>query len=92
MINLDEVKNYLRIGHDEDDTYIENLITMSKQLIKEQTGVEFKEEDDVYKMAVLQAVAHYYDKRESYSEKTAVAVPYTLDCLIKHIGMRGPIK
>lgn len=91
MIELEEVKKYLRISYDQDDIYINELLIMSKQLIKEQTGVEYTQEDQVYKMAILQAIAHFYDKRESFSEKSAVTVPYTLDCLIKHIGMRGPI-
>lgn len=88
-ITLEETKQYLRISYENDDTYIESLITMAKQLIKEQTGVEYVEGDEVYKMTILQAVAHFYDKREAYSEKAVTTVPYTLDCLIKHIGMRG---
>lgn len=91
MIQLADVKQFLRIAFNDDDTYINNLIVMAKQLISEQTGVEYTENDKVYEMAILQAVAHYYDKRESFSEKSAVAVPYTLDCLIKHLGMRGAL-
>jgi len=90
-ITLEETKKYLRIAYSNDDAYIESLITMAKQLIKEQTGVEYKDSDEVYKIAVFQAVAHFYDKRESYSEKSITTVPYTLDCLIKHIGIRGPV-
>lgn len=88
-ITLEETKKYLRISYDNDDTYISGLVTMAQQLIKEQTGVEYIEGDEVYKMAILQVVAHFYDKRESYSEKSITTVPYTMDCLIKHIGMRG---
>lgn len=90
-ITLSEAKQYLRIAYSNDDTFITSLITMAKQLIKEQTGVEYTNGDEVYKIAVFQAVAHFYDKRESYSEKNITTVPYTLDCLIKHIGLRGPI-
>ncbi len=90
-ITLEETKQYLRITYANDDKYIEDLITMAKSLIKQQTGVEYTNADSVYKMAVLQVVAHYYDKRESFSEKAVNSVPYTLDSLIKHIGMRGPL-
>ena len=89
-ITLAETKQYLRIAYSNDDTFITSLVTMAKQLIKEQTGVEYTNGDEVYKIAVFQAVAHFYDKRESYSEKSITTVPYTLDCLIKHIGLRGP--
>lgn len=92
MIKLADVKKYLRVAHDEDDNYIESIITMVTQLIEEQTGVEDSTNDYVYKMAILQGIAHFYDKRESFSEKSQVTVPYTLDCLIKHIAMRGALK
>lgn len=91
MIELQEVKDYLRVSHNLDDNFISGLIETAKQLIEEQTGVKYSDSDKVYKMTILQVVAHYYDKRESFSEKAAVTVPYTLDCLIKHLGMRGPI-
>ena len=90
-MELTEVKNYLRISHNVDDGYITGLISFAKKLIKEQTGVGYNDNDEVYKIAVLQTVAHFYDKRESVSDKTSVTVPYTMDCLIKHIGLRGEI-
>lgn len=88
-IELKDIKQYLRISHDIDDDYIKELVEMSKQLIEEQTGVIYSESDKVYEMTIKQVVAHFYDKRESFSEKSAVEVPYTMDSLIKHIGMRG---
>ena len=91
MIELQDVKDYLRVSHNLDDNFISGLIETDKQLIEEQTGVKYSDSDKVYKMTILQVVAHFYDKRESFSEKSAVTVPYTLDCLIKHLGMRGPI-
>ena len=87
-IELDEVKLYLRITHSEDDEYITRLITMAEQFIYEQTNIEYDDDDETYKQAVLLAIAHFYDKRESTSEKGQVTVPMTLDYLIKQIGMR----
>ena len=90
-ITLLEVKNYLRINHNVDDTYISELINFSKKFIEEQTGVKYTTFDTTYRMAIYQVVAHFYDKRESVSEKSNVVVPYTLNTLIQHIGMRGEI-
>lgn len=89
---LDDVKKYLRVQHDIDDKYIETLIILSKNYIKEQTGVEYHKCDTVYQHAIMLMVAHFYDNRASISEKNLVNVPYTLDCLIKHIGVRGEYK
>lgn len=69
MTELAEVKQFLRISYNDDDEFISSLITMAKQLIEQQTGVTFTTYDSVYKMAIFQAVAHFYDKRESFSEK-----------------------
>ncbi len=90
-ITLSEVKKYLRITHNVDDSYITELINFAKKYIEEQTGVQYTTFDETYKMALYQVVAHFYDKRESVSEKTAVNVPYTMNTLIQHIGMRGTI-
>ena len=88
-IVLNDVKKYLRISHTVDDTYITELIDFAKKYIKEQTGVDFTTTDTTYRMAVYQVVAHFYDKRESISDKSNVIVPYTMNTLIQHIGMRA---
>lgn len=88
-ILLNDVKKYLRITHEVDDNYITELIDFAKDYIKEQTGVDFVTFDKTYRMAIYQVVAHFYDKRESVSDKANVIVPYTMNALIQHIGMRG---
>lgn len=90
-MELNEIKNYLRINHNVDDCFLENLSVFAEKLIEEQTGVQYCNNDEIYKMALLQVIAHFYDKREAVSEKTNIVVPYTMDCLIKHIGIRGAI-
>lgn len=89
---LENIKSYLRITHKVDDTYITSLIQLSKRFIKEQTGVEYKEGDEVYCQAIMLMVGFYYDNRQAVSGKTMVNVPFSLDCMIKHIGIRGEFK
>lgn len=88
-LNLEYVKKYLRIDFNNDDAYLGDLITLSKDFIKQQTGVEYNAADTVYNQAVLLMVAHFYDNRTPISEKAVVNVPNSLDCMLKHIGMRG---
>lgn len=90
-LNVEYLKKYLRIDYDIDDTYLTDLIDLSKKFIKEQTGVEYNKNDSVYNQAVLLMCAHFYDNRTPISEKAVVNVPYSLDCMLKHIGMRGSI-
>ena len=88
-ITIKDVKQYLRISYSNDDNYLELLIKTAKQLIEEQTGVVYNDKDEIYRLAILQVVSHFYDKRESFSDKSLTTIPYTMDCLIKHLGMRG---
>lgn len=91
MMNLNYIKSYLRIDFDDDDSYLSDLINISKNFIKEQTGVDYSATDLVYNQALLFMIAHYYENKTSFSEKSISQVPYTLDCMVKHIGMRGAI-
>lgn len=88
-IELNKVKNFLRITHNFDDDYILALIEMAKKFIFHQTGVEYIKGDDIYEMCILQCVSHFYDNRSPVIDKALINVPYTLDALIKDIGMRG---
>lgn len=88
-ITLEDTKKYLRISHNIDDDYILDLIELSKNFIEHQTGVTYKEPDNIYEMCILQCVSHFYDNRSPISEKAVTQIPFTLDCLIKDIGMRG---
>ena len=91
MLEREYVKKYLRIDFDCDDGYIDDLIQMSKDFIKEQTGVEYNESDTVYTQALLLMIAHFYDNRTPVSEKAVSEIPFSLGCMLKHIGMRGSI-
>ena len=91
-LTLDDIKAYLRINHDVDNTFLASLKETSKEFIKEQTGVEFQDGDKVYEQCVLFLVAHLYDNRASVTEKATTEIPYTLDALLRHIKIRGAIE
>lgn len=91
-IALSDIKAYLRINHDVDDRYIEQLVAVAESFIKEQTGVKYSDNDKVYRQGVLFLVAHLYDNRSAVTDKTVNSVPYTLDAIIKHIKLRGELE
>ncbi len=81
-ISLEDVKSYLRVQHNLEDTFITGLINTAKILIKDETGVEYVENDEIYELLIKFIVQHYYNTRASASDKTVYEIPYTLKYLM----------
>ena len=67
IITLDEMKNYLRVDHDDDDKLIKCLIISSEQLCMDVARIsdeESFEKEPCSKVAVMYAVAYLYEHRE----------------------------
>ncbi len=86
---LSDVKEYLKINYYDEDELINALIKTAKQLIKDTTGVSYNEADEVYKLLIRYLAAHYYENRQAVGEKNMTELPYTIQHLMAHIGVRG---
>lgn len=87
-LELADVKKYLRIDFDNDDSYIQDLIVMSKSYIKEQTGKEYTAGNRVYEQAILLMVSGFYDNRTPFSEKAVDEMNcMSLRYMLNHISM-----
>ena len=68
LVTLAEMKNYLRVDHDEDDMLITNTIQAAEKLCMDVARVESEDEYlavfDAGRIAVLYAVAYLYEHRE----------------------------
>ena len=68
LVTLAEMKNYLRVDHDEDDMLITNTIQAAEKLCMDIARVETEDEYltvfDTGRIAVLYAVAYLYEHRE----------------------------
>ena len=89
-MELNEVKNYLRIDDDitTDDKLLTTLQAAAIDYITNATGKKYRETDTVYNMCVLQLVAHWYDNRTIICSKPGALseIPYTVTALITHIA------
>ena len=66
IVNLDEMKGYLRVDFDDDDALIENFITTGQNLCADIARLSVDELSAIpsSKIAVMYAVAYLYEHRE----------------------------
>lgn len=67
VVTLSEMKNYLRVDHDDDDTLLRNIMESSQKICMDVARTEDEdvfEEEPVARIAVMYAVAYLYEHRE----------------------------
>lgn len=68
MVTLQEVKQYLRIDFEDDDTLLLSLISTAKQLVMDVGRMDeerFPENEDVVRTAMLYTVSYLYENRNT---------------------------
>lgn len=68
MVTLQEVKQYLRIDFEDDDTLLLSLISTAKQLVMDvgrMNEERFSENEDVVRTAMLYMVSYLYENRNT---------------------------
>jgi uncharacterized phage protein (predicted DNA packaging) len=90
-MTIDDVKNYLRVDFDitEDDNLIQSLMTAEQQYIVNQTGKQYKANDEVWNMTIKLLVAHWYEVRQLNPIKPGALseYPHSVTALINHIAV-----
>lgn len=77
VVSLEDIKLYLRVDGDEEDTLISNFIKVSEDLVE---GIlryplsEFEIVPEIIKQAVMYSVANMYEKREDYDAKEVIDI------------------
>lgn len=68
MVTLQEVKQYLRIDFEDDDTLLLSLISTAKQLVMDVGRMDeerFSENEDVVRTAMLYTVSYLYENHNT---------------------------
>ena len=68
MVTLQEVKQYLRVDFEDDDTLLLSLISTAKQLVMDVGRMDeerFSENEDVVRTAMLYTVSYLYENRNN---------------------------
>ena len=88
IVNLDEMKGYLRVDFDDDDALLGDIISRSQQICMDVARISDTEEFEkhpVSKIAVMYAVAYLYEHREDADHR---ALTVGLRALL--FGIREP--
>ena len=67
VVTLSEMKNYLRVDHDDDDTLLRNIMESAQRICMDVARTEDEdvfEEEATARIAVMYAVAYLYEHRE----------------------------
>ena len=89
IITLDEMKNYLRVDHEDDDILLESLIASSQQLCMDVARIsdeESFEKEPCSKVAVMYAVAYLYEHREDAKHLELI---FSIRALLSGIRQEG---
>ena len=68
MVTLQEVKQYLRVDFEDDDTLLLSLISTAKQLVMDvgrMDETQLAENEDVVRTAMLYTVSYLYENRNT---------------------------
>lgn len=66
ILTVEEIKVHLRIQHDEEDGYLENLIAQVQATAEDYCRVTFEDNaPEPVRLAVMLMVSHYYENRDN---------------------------
>lgn len=103
-MTLSEVKLYLRVDHDDEDTLITSLLAAAENYIQKTTGkTQVKTgtdelgvttyaaitTDELYNLCVKIMVAHWYENRAIQSPSATNDFSFSAQALINHISLCG---
>lgn len=77
VVSLEEIKLYLRVDGEEEDTLISTFINVSEDLVEgilRYSVSEFEVVPESVKQAVMYSVANMYEKREDYDAKEVIDI------------------
>lgn len=90
-VELEKIKNFLRIDEDltDDDDLIMSLMEAAQTIIEQMTGRTY-DNSQLFTLAIMQLVGHWYENRSIYTTKTNVHdMPLSVQAIINHLGVNA---
>ena len=83
IVTVPEVKAYLRIQHDDEDSFIGNLIEQAQSAAEDFCRVSFSEDaQPPVRLAVLLMIGHYFENRDNPDKQVYLAMRMAFENLL----------
>lgn len=86
-MTLDDVKLYIRVDSNVEDSLIQDLMDAAQNYIQRMTGKIYAPNDPVWNMAIKYLCSHWYENRDDTVVGRDAKVDHTIDALISHIAL-----
>lgn len=92
-MDLEDIKNYLRIDGDEEDDLLRTMIDAGKEFIRSAVG-EYDDTDSTAQVLLAAVVQNMYDNRELMQSEQQVKkrIEYTFQSMILQLRMKYGLK
>lgn len=92
-MDLEDIKNYLRIDGDEEDGLLRTMIDAGKEFIRSAVG-EYDDTDSTAQVLLAAVVQNMYDNRELMQSEQQVKkrIEYTFQSIILQLRMKYELK
>ena len=91
ILTLDEVKLWLRIDGDADDTSLAILIATAEQYLKNATGIEFNSTNTLAKLLCMSLISDWYENREHVG-KESDRTRFTIQSILMQLTYGGDVQ
>lgn len=82
---LEELKQYLRIDNEVEDSFLDSLILLARNYISTATGKNFNENNPKHKLAAYLFCSHQYEQRVPVVSVNTKTLEYSLQSLLFQI-------
>ncbi len=83
-MEIDELKNYLKVDEDDDDDLIKCLQLAAEEYLLN-NGIIQCYEKELYKLAIKLLVAYWYDNRTIQKDKSKTKSSFSLEAIIMQL-------
>ena len=84
IVTLEEARNWLRVDSEEDDILIHSLIKAAESYLKNATGIEYDNTNELAKLFCLVLIVDWYDDREMVGEASE-KVRHTINSILMQL-------